>query len=409
VLQKPMKIVLAGAVGLFLFACNGTGNGPVTVPELPCEDAALVKLPRFSVTKHKAAIKIRGVDDSLPGITWAQGDSVQAFFGGKDFKLTFVLNRQLYLVTYTSGKPTLTRISHDDEGINGAKGSINSPLFSSDGKKLVFAGTSRGKPVFILDAVPGNQDAWRFPLDPKAHTTADPHWYSEAGKTFIYFSTLAGLVTYQPNCNQIAGSTYRAEILSDTNAGPIEVTGIRGAYRGGISKDGKWAGTSYATAAIYDREMDTTLILDGGAQQCNSSMNPFPVGSTHMDYMMTLAFGGTYPSIEQDSVSEGLHENLWIYNKDNKIVWQAKLPGTKYYYRWDKPEWSTHPNYATAIASHNAGGGASLGDFVIVKIENLANAEEGKLHQATEYLKIAVGSNNGSFDGETFTHLWVAP
>jgi hypothetical protein len=334
---------------------------------------------------------------------WALADSVRAFFGGKDVKLVFTLNRQLYLVDYSGGEPTITRISHDDESLEGALGSINSPLISPDGKKVVFAGTTRGRPAFILDAVPGTADAWRVPLDPKAHVTADPHWHSEGGKTWIYFATLAGLVHYSDHCRQVNGSTYRVEVLGDTLLGPIDTTGIPGAYRGGLSLDGEWAGTSYATSALYSRSDRNTLTLGGGEQQCNPSMNPFPIGSIHTDYMMVLAFGGVnYATITGDSITEGLHENLWIYNRNDKIVWQAKLSNKDFYLRWDKPEWSTHPQYATAVALQKSNGD---GDLYVIKIGDLANADEGKLNQAQAYFKIG----SGGFTSDSYSHLWVAP
>ncbi|MDQ3003043.1 MAG: hypothetical protein M3Y08_17495 [Fibrobacterota bacterium] len=340
----------------------------------------------------------------MPGITWTQGDSIRSFFGGKEAKFVFTHERKMYLVTYESGEAHVTRIDHEDEGVNGKLGAINSPLFSSDGKKILFAGTTRGKPAFILDAVPGNANAIRLPIDPKARVTADPHWRSDSGKTWIYFATLPGLVNYSDNCQQILGSTYRMEVLADGSLDSIRTTGIPGAYRGGVSKDGMWTGTSYASSAIFDRANKSTIVLAGGEQQCNPSMNPFPVGSKNVDYMMILAFGGkpAYKTIDGKEIIEELHENFWIYNRKNRIVWQAKRPDEDYYLRYDKPEWSTHPEYATAILLQRETG---KGDLFVIRIGDLANAEEGELHQAKGYLKI--GSDG--FTSDSYSHLWVAP
>jgi hypothetical protein len=395
------RIFFATAAASMLWSCN-EGTGPVTVPPVPCEDPLELTLPRFSVTTHKKPKIVRGEPTTIPGMAWAQGDSVSAFFGGKDVKLVFTLTKQMYLVTYVAGVPSITRISHDDEGVNGAQGAINSPLFSPDGKKILFAGTTRGKPAFILDAVAGDAEALRVPLDPKARVTADPHWHVQGGKTWIYFATQSGLIYYSDRCSQIPGSTYRIEVLGDTLLDSIRISGIPGAYRGGLSKDGMWAGTSYASSTLYDAATGSTRLLAGGAQQCNPSMNPYPAGSKNMDHMMVLAFGGKYPTITGDSVSEGLHENLWIYNKDNKIVWQAKLPDTTRYLRYDKPEWSTHPDYATAVVLWSE---TEPGELFVVKIGDLANVEDGKLHQAGGFLRIA----SGKFTSDSYSHLWVAP
>lgn len=412
IFSKPKAFQLAAVDGfrivcfvmvVTLQGCQDQGTGPVTVAPIPCEDPSILALPRFSVTTHKRPERVKGLIVSLPGMQWARGDSVRAFFGNKDVKIVFTLNRQMYLVTYLTGEATVTRISHDDEGLNGLVGSINSPLFSPDGKKIVFPGTTRGKPAFILDAVTGNTEALRVPIDPKAHVTADPHWHQEGGKTWIYFSTLPGLVGYSDKCGQVTGSTYRIEVLGDSSMGPIETTGIHGAYRGGISKDGIWAGTSYATTALFNIKDNRTRKLAGGEQQCNPSMNPFPIGSVHMDYMMVLAFGGVnYSTITGDSLTEGLHENLWIYNQNDKIVWQAKRPDESYYLRWDKPEWSTDPQFATAVALRRAD---ENGDLMVVKIGAIADAKEGELHQAEAIFRIGIGG----FTSDSYSHLWVAP
>jgi hypothetical protein len=352
------------------------------------------------VAKHRAAVRVRGTPAELPGMTWAKAAEVRAFFGGKPIKVVFTVNRRMYLAEYPSGgEAVVTTISSDDEGLDSLTGSINSPLFSPDGKRVVYAGTSRGKPAFIRDAVGGDAEAVRIPLDPKARVTADPHWHVEGGKTYVYFSTLAGLVNYQAHCDQVAGSTYRVEMVGDSVGSP-QITGIPGAYRGGLSKDGLWAGTSYASTTLYHKVRDTTLLLAGGKQQCNPSMNPFPAGSLRSDYIMVLAFGETpYTLITGDVLTEGLHENLWIYNRDDRIVWQAKRPDEALYERYDKPEWSTHSEFASAVALRRTG----EGDLVIVRIGNLAGAEEGQLQQAQGYLKIA----EGGFTSDSYSHLWV--
>lgn len=401
-MNRLLAVIALGAV-LSLWSCNSEGTGPVAVPSLPCEDADTLKLGRLSVTAHKSVKKVKGVDTALTGMTWTQGEAVKSFFGGKDVKLVFTLDRRLFLVSYVDGVPTLTRISKGDEGRNGALGSINSPLISPDGKRVVFAGTTLGKPGFIQELATGSADSVnRVPLDRKARVTADPHWHTEGGKTFVYFATAAGVVSYSNECGQIQGSTYRVEVTGDTSLGEFEATGIPGAYRGGISRDGAWAGTSYAKSALFNRNLDTTILIGGEEQQCNPSMNAFPVGSRNMDYMLILAFGGAnYTTITGKPITELQHENLWIYNQDDKIVWQAKRPDEALYRNFDKPEWSTHPQYASAVAIRKAGDG----DLYIIRVGDLANAVPDSIIQSEGYLKIATGR----FNSDSYSHLWVAP
>jgi hypothetical protein len=120
--------------------------------------------------------------------------------------------------------------------------------------------------------------------------------------------------------------------------------------------------------------------------------------------MMVLAFGGkpAYHLIDGRDTVEGLHENLWIYNKDNKAVWRARRPNEDVYLRYDKPEWSTHPNFATAVVLYKD---TEEGDLYVVKIGDLANADEGKLNEAEGYLKLG----KGGFNSDAFSHLWVEP
>jgi hypothetical protein len=401
-----IKSASAQFLALLMLAGCQSGDGPVAPPDIACVDASVLKLPRFSITKHGHPVRMHGKLAAPAGVTWAKGDSVAAFFGGKPAKLVFVLNHDMYLVAYdAAGQPTITLISHNDEGSDSSTGSINSPLFSPDGNRIVFAGTTLGKPAFIQDVPAGEAEGWRIVVDQntprRAHVTADPHWHSEGGKTWIYFGTLSGLVRYDDKCDYLDGATYRTEVTGDTTTGPIEVTGIPGAYRGGISKDGKWVGTSYATSALFDMETKKTTVLAGGAQQCNPSMNPYAPGSLHMDYMMILAFGGKYPTVTGDSVTEGLHQNLWIYNNKNQIVWRANRPDTTKYLRWDKPEWSTHPNFATGVClPYND---ERNGDLIVVKVGDLSNASEDSVRAPQAYLKIG----QGNFNSDSYSHLWV--
>jgi hypothetical protein len=413
-LRTVRPLALCAAAWLF-YGCQDPGSSPVLVPDLPCQKPDSLVLPRFSVTSHpKDTLLPAAVAATLPGTEWAKGDSVRAFFAGKEVKLVFTLDRKMYLLRYggMSGEAELSQISRGDESMSRVEGSINSPLFSPDGKKIVFAGTTRGQPGFVLDAVGAGQPARRVMLDQRGthrtRITADPHFVTEGDRTWIYFASLSGLVSYSEGCDQIPGGTYKVELLPSGDVDTVfRITGIPGAYRGGVSRNGRWAGTSYATSALFDAQDSSTIVLAGGEQQCNPSMNPYPPSATHTDYMMILAFGGqpAYHLITGDSVVEGLHENLWIYNKDDKVVWRAKRPDENLYERYDKPEWSTHPGYATAVALRKKGPGAGTGDLYVIKIGDIMNAAEGPLREAEAYLKIG----SGGFTSDSYSHLWVEP
>jgi hypothetical protein len=377
-----------------------------TSPPPSCPDQSVVAAPPAgSLITHRAR-KIAGVPAVLSDVKLADKDSVAAFFGGKKVKLAFVTDK-LYLVEYAGGDPTVTVLSNDDEGPTGGKGQITSPLFSPDGSKLAYAGTFFGRPIvsFVRQALPGAAEGWRVPVDTTGLVAAEPHWVEDSGRTWIYFATDPDHVPWSERCKQLGGSTYRAELSGDSAMGNVEATGWPGAFKGGLSKDHKWAGTTFSPSVLYDTEAKNPVLLAGGAQQCNPSMNPYPAGSRHSDYLMILAFGGTYHALGGD-VSEEQHENLWIYNKDDRIVWRAKRPDESKYRQWQKPEWSTHPNYATATALYRVNTGTVIkGDLYAVRIGDLADQDEGALKEAQGYFKIA----EGGFTESSYSHLWVEP
>jgi len=200
--------------------------------------------------------------------------------------------------------------------------------------------------------------------------------------------------------------------MGDTAVDSLQPTGMPGAFRGGVSPGG-WAGTTYSTTGLKslvrgDKELwkfdskQPTQLLAGGQQKCNASMNPFPANNLHPDYMLLLAFGGEYQSVT-GTVKEALHENLWVYNSKNKIVAQVKRPDSLNYRLWDKPEWSTHARYATAVA--NPMSELDNCDLFIIDLGDLQLHSENNLAQAQATFRLA----SGGLTRGSYTHLWVSP
>lgn len=391
-------------LALGLAACNeGSGSGPDPVE---CPDQSVVGAPSAAKTAH-APKKVVGKDlAALEGVAFAPADSVRAWFGGKEVKAAFVLARRLYLAHWKADAFELVDLTIGDEGYDGGTGNINSPLFSPDGKRLAYGG-SLSKPAmsFVLDLDWPGAGAWRIPLA-SSHDAFDPHFLASNEDTAGYrlvFADDPGPVNWSDRCGQFGGRTYRVSV-GDSAAGTVAATGWPGSFKGGASKDLAWIGTSYGPSALHHPSDSSTLILANYAQQCNPSMNPFPEGSANMDYLMILGFGGTMKTVGDD-ITEAIHENLWIYGKEDRIVWRGKLPPDAKYKQWQKPEWSTHPRYATAIALHDYSGTSPRGDLYVVDIGDLASADRSTLREAAGHFRLA----EGPFSESSFSHLWVGP
>lgn len=391
----------------FLLAGCSEDSGP-SKPSTRCPDQGVVAPGSAARSVHvPKKVTVKGAV-SLPGVRLAPWDSVSAFFGGKAVKLAFVLDRRLYLAEWKApGPATLVDLTVGDEGWSGNAGNPNSPLFSPDGKRLAYGG-SLSKPAqsFVLDLGWPGAVAWRIPLDTAGRDAFDPHFIAstDPARYRLTYVTDPGPVAWSDRCSQLGGSTW-AVAVGDSTLGAPEATGWPGSFKGGLSRDGRWAGTSYGPSALYDLDAKRTTLLANLAQQCNPSINPFPAGSANTDYLMILGFGGAMKTVAGD-ITESIHENLWIYGKEDRIVWRGRLPPDPKYQQWQKPEWSTHPAYATAVALHDyQGGAARKGDLYAVRLGDLADADRATLREAAGYLRLA----DSVLTESSFSHLWVAP
>lgn len=396
------RALLLGFAGLLLANC-----GDQALPPLPssnnCIDAGELAYPDGEYSSHTAG-RVTFAPASLPGVQWMTADSVQAFFGTRNVRLAVAQGEALYLVSWETGNPGVYRVSQGDEMPDLTPGNLSSPLFSPDGEWLVFA-AGQGAQGFAVKVSSPGQPAWRVPLSTEGYVTADPHWLARGGRPWVYFASTEEAIDYAGGCGQFPGYTYRQALMNDSTFDSLQTTGLPGAFRGGVSRDGAWAGTAYSPAALYniDAPSQSPVILAGGRQKCNPSMNPFAPGSANSDFLMLLGFGGSEDYRTPVGVlREGLHENLWIHDRDDEIIWQGRLPDSLHYL-WDKPEWSTHPRFASAVSAR-VGELSDLDcDLFAVRLPDLSNARRDTLYQATGYLKLG----KGAFGRGTYTHLWI--
>lgn len=337
--------------------------------------------------------QIGSSEESPEGVSLtATTGALRAFLGADSFKLVLGTGKRLYLLLPGSDAEAplrWVRIDRGDEGPNGGTGWPNEPLFSPDGKWVAFAGdfAAQSKVAsFVRQASAGM--GWRVPLVRENDRAAQPHWYREDGDLRLYVTDLPGTASWNASANSLTGGTFMADFLDSAVSRFVPATvgeaPLPGAFKGGISKDGKWVGTSYQTSVLFETSSRKAAILNQGIQQCNPSMNPFASGS-NTDYMMILGFGGAVPVPTLDGpVNEGQHENLWIWSKDDKAVWAAALPNIAphssievpgiVYTEWQRPEWSTHPDFATAFAKRQGTPDGEGYDLIVVKTSDVAGA-----------------------------------
>lgn len=412
------RFAVFGALAVLLAACNEPC--PRYAPDC-ADESGLPTTPGVSADREPG--RYGTTQETAEGLSITAGTGeIARFLGNDSFKLVVGTSRKLYMLLPDpdpSKPPRSVRIDRGDEGLNGAPGWPNEPLFSPDGRWIAYAGSfpSAKTDAFVREAVDGT--GWRVPLVRSGAATAHPHWYREGDSLSLFVSDVATTTTWDGSRNN--GSTLRALFL-DSAVGSFEAATLRGrtlpgAFKGGISRDGLWAGTSYQQSVLWNASTGSANLLNSGIQQCNPSINPFTTGS-NTDYMMILGFGGTDAPVPTlgGTVVEGQHEHLWIWSKDNKAVWSAALPNKagstdevpgQSYVQWQRPEWSTHPDFATALAKRDGTADGMGYDLFIVKLGanggELASHDRRTMLERGPVLRVATGSLLSS----DWSHLWV--
>jgi hypothetical protein len=412
-----------GAVTLFV-GCSS--EPPCPYYNASCKDAPAAGSPTSPVTADRNPGRFATTDETPNGIVLSTSTgAIRTFVGSDSFKLAIGVGKRLYLLlpeSDTSKPPRCVRIDRGDEGPSGNAGWPNEPLFSPDGRWLAYAGdfvAQSQTASFVREAVAGS--GWRVPVVRSGDRATNPHWRKEGSDLWLYVTDVAGTASWNASTKTVSGGTYRARFLdsgiSSFSAATVNGVAIPGSFKGGISLDGKWVGTSYQPSILFETESGKSTVLNNGIQQCNPSMNPFASGG-NTDYMMILGFGGAIPvPTLTGNINEGQHEHLWIWSKDDKAVWGAALPNVAphaatevpgvSYSEWQRPEWSTHPDFATALAKRSGTPDGEGYDLILVKLG--ASGGELAAHNRTTMLERGpvLRLATGNFFSSDWSHLWV--
>jgi Tol biopolymer transport system component len=230
----------------------------------------------------------------------------------------------LYLVNYHEDRP-------EPEWIQIPDVKAFAPLFHPDGKRVVFNSTFAPSEIFILSL---------DTLQPKqVGFGAHPHWWVDpaSGESWIVYRTHNQLFTGFP-----LGKTMRQHIdASNSPLGEPEMICPYG-FGGGITPDGRFLATGYAHLIVADRQtgeyyqgLGDRQLPDGENQVCDVSVSPD--GSKRVMHLRLTERG------------EGRHDFFGVCNFDgSNYISFTKPEGTQ---EWQTPEWSSHPDFATAVAT----------------------------------------------------------
>jgi hypothetical protein len=230
----------------------------------------------------------------------------------------------LYLVQYQEGikKPEWTHIPNVK---------AFAPLFDQRGERVVFSTTFVPSDIFIL------------PLNTfkpvKVGFGAHPHFWIDpiSKESWIVYRTQNMLYTGFP-----LGKTMRQKI--DENNLPIgnpeEICPY--GFGGGITPDGRFLATGYAhlivadlRTGVYYQGLGDRQLPDGENQVCDVSVSPDD--SQRVMHLRLTEQG------------KGRHDFFGICHFDGSDYTSFLKPNKTQ--EWQTPEWSTNPNFATAVAT----------------------------------------------------------
>ncbi len=338
--------VIAAAAVFFLGACTG-------------DDDAAKDTTQEAV--DTSTDETRVVDTAVAAV-----DEVRAFLGGRFAVLAYVdSGRRVQIVDYREEAPAARPLTNDLDCIN--------PLISPDGTRVVYSqGSANGpKTIKVADIATGESEViGRWDLG---------FWAQRGDEELIIHCDWS-----DKEQNGAGGKTYETTLL----AGSIEALGdaveIHGrAMDGGPNGSLTWLGQVYNNLLAYNLETkveyptEKFFLLDGSVadhQTCNGSMAPDDSAR-----MMLLAIPHDYVRIFSYALSTDRFEETT----------QLNLPGNMA--EWEYPEWTTHPDYFTAVLR-----GTDLKNQLYV-----GRIEEGSI--VPDAIRLV------DDDYASYSHLWVAP
>jgi hypothetical protein len=296
-------------------------------------------------------------DAPVPADAFISKTSVAAFTGTTDVVLLYTLQplsggRPVYWVNFNDSTPTPRKLA---KPANKADWDADSPQLSPD-KALacyyvVNPLSSRSCAAYVQ-----RLDTAATPIL-IAEPGSDPHFFTDStGGLWVSYTDTTGKL--DDSLSAINHGTYKQQInpaSGEKIGGPIKIADMP--FYAGISKDGKYIGTGYASAHLYNLSTKTLSAINPGKQTCNPSICPDPA---HGDRLMFLNIAGVQNINSSPFGSNAVREHQYVFIVDasNSMVDNFDVYSILSFptgSEWQDPEWSSSPDFFCSLASTGDG------------------------------------------------------
>jgi hypothetical protein len=269
-------------------------------------------------TIYRRVVEVE-LKDAIPGLG-VSAPELRDFLGGKNGVLAWVDGGgRINILDFRGAGPQVTLLSEEMDCVN--------PIISPDGTRVVYSrGPANGPKTIYLRSISGG-DAVRVAV-------GDVGYFN--GESIVYCDWS------EKDQNGADGKTWRQALVAgttDLDGDPVEICAK--AMAAGPNADATWLGQVYANLGAYNAATSTeypteSFFLIGGAvadhQTCNGSMAP-----DQSARLMCLVIPHDYVRIfSYESAGDTFQET-------SRFLLPAGMA------EWEFPEWSTQPDYFTAV------------------------------------------------------------
>ncbi len=272
--------------------------------------------------QYRRVVEVQ-LQSAVPGLG-VSVEEIKHFLGGGTGILVWVdAAGRIQMLDFRGADPQVKALGEQMDCLN--------PIISPDGTRVVYSqGPANGpKTIFAMDLSGG---------EPQRIATGDVgYWHFDSGNEYVVYCDWS-----DKDQNGAGGKTYSQQLTTgttDLDGDPVELCDR--AMDAGPNQDLSWLGQVYGNLWAYNLTTSTEyptekfLLQDGSPadhQTCNGSMSP-----DNTARLMCLV-------IPHDFVRIFTHDSgTGNFTETSRFTLPAGMA------EWEFPEWSTHPDYFTAV------------------------------------------------------------